>query len=31
MPSVMCHFAIVLAVSLFFLVPRERRTVLKPG
>jgi len=30
MPSVMCHFAIVLAVSLFVSVLRERRTVLKP-
>jgi hypothetical protein len=27
---VMCHFAIVLAVSLFVSVLRERRTVLKP-
>ena len=31
LPSVMCHFAIVLAVSLFVLVLRERRTVLKPS
>ncbi len=30
MPSVMCHFAIVLAISLFISVLRERRTVLKP-
>jgi hypothetical protein len=29
MPSVMCHFAIVLAASLFVSVLRERRTVLK--
>jgi len=27
LPSVMCHFAIVLAVSLYFLVLRERRPV----
>ena len=26
LPSVMCHFAIVLAVSLYFLALRERRT-----
>jgi hypothetical protein len=30
MPSVMCHFAVVLAVSIFVSVLRERRTVLKP-
>jgi len=30
LPSVMCHFAIVLAVSLYVLVLRERRTILKP-
>ncbi len=29
MPSVMCHFAVVLAASLFMLVLRERRTALK--
>jgi uncharacterized membrane protein YgdD (TMEM256/DUF423 family) len=27
LPSVMCHFAVVLAVSLYFLALRERRTV----
>jgi hypothetical protein len=27
LPSVMCHFAIVLAASLYFLALRERRTV----
>ena len=26
LPSVMCHFALLLAVSLFFLIRRERRT-----
>lgn len=31
LPSVMCHFAVVLAFSLFVSVLRERRTVLKPS
>jgi hypothetical protein len=30
LPSVMCHFAIVLALSLFVSALRERRTILRP-